>query len=111
MRCPVCKAENSQGPECRRCKADLSLLFALEEQRRRTMAEARRCLWRGEWQVAKEHVETANWLRCDEDSRQLAAVAYLLNKDYALAWQHYRDWNAARQRDPKGVFNVMERPP
>ena len=40
MHCPVCKADNSQGPQCRRCKADLSLLFALEEQRRRTLAEA-----------------------------------------------------------------------
>ena len=30
IRCPVCKAENSQGPTCRRCKADLSLLFRLE---------------------------------------------------------------------------------
>src|SRR5262249_17865113 len=33
MRCPVCKAENAQGPACRRCKADLSLLFAVEARR------------------------------------------------------------------------------
>ena len=35
LRCPVCKAENAQGPNCRRCKADLSLLFALEDRRAR----------------------------------------------------------------------------
>lgn len=34
MRCPVCRAENDRGPNCRRCRADLSLLFALEKQRR-----------------------------------------------------------------------------
>ncbi len=44
MVCPVCKAENAAGPACRRCKADLSLLFQLEEQRERTLAAARRLL-------------------------------------------------------------------
>ena len=33
MRCPVCKAENEMTPQCRRCKADLSLLLALERGR------------------------------------------------------------------------------
>ena len=33
MQCPVCKADNAQGPLCRRCKADLSLLFRLEARR------------------------------------------------------------------------------
>jgi hypothetical protein len=96
----VCKADNPQGPQCRRCKADLSLLFALEEQRQRTLAEARHCLRRGEWQAAVEHAAMANWLRCDEDSRQLAAVAHLLRRDYAGALQYYRDWKAARQLHP-----------
>ena len=34
MKCPVCRAENDQGPQCRRCKADLALLFTLADQRR-----------------------------------------------------------------------------
>ncbi len=97
MRCPVCKADNSQGPQCRRCKADLSLLFALEEQRGRMLAEARRCLRRGQWQAAAEHAEAANWLRCDEDSWQLAAVAHLLGRDFIGAWLHYQNWCAARR--------------
>lgn len=95
MRCPVCKADNSQGPQCRRCKADLSLLFALEEQRRRTLAAARDCLRRGEWQAAAEHAETANWLRVDEDAMQLAAVAHLSGRGFAAAWQRYQEWRAA----------------
>ena len=27
MRCPVCRADNTEGPQCRRCRADLSPLF------------------------------------------------------------------------------------
>jgi hypothetical protein len=99
MRCPVCKADNPQGPQCRRCKADLSLLFALEEQRQQALAEARRCLRRGEWQAAVEHAEMANWLRCDEDSRQLEAMAYLLRRDFARAWNCYRHWQTVRRTE------------
>jgi len=96
MRCPVCKADNSQGPQCRRCKADLSLLFALEEQRRRTLAEARHCLRRGEWPAALEHAESANWMRGDEESRRLMAMVHLLGRDFAAAWRCYQNWCAAR---------------
>lgn len=95
MRCPVCKADNSQGPQCRRCKADLSLLFELEEHRRRALADARHCLRRGEWQAAVEHAETADWLRGDAESRRLIAVAHLLGRDFAGAWQCYQDWHSA----------------
>ena len=94
MRCPVCKADNLQGPQCRRCKADLSLLFALEEQRRRMLAEARRCFQRGEWRAAAHHAETADWLRNDDESQQLTAVAHLLEGRFAEAWQRYQTWRA-----------------
>jgi hypothetical protein len=97
MRCPVCKAENAQGPACRRCKADLSPLFALEDQRRRTMAEARRCLQCGDWQAAVGHAETADWLRGDEESQRLMAMAHLLGRNFTGAWQFYRTWRAARR--------------
>ncbi|HZV03537.1 MAG TPA: hypothetical protein VE999_00470 [Gemmataceae bacterium] len=97
MRCPVCKAENLQGPQCRRCKADLSLLFALEEKRRRVLIEARRCMRHSEWQAAAKSAEAANWLRGDEDSRQLAAVAHLLGRDFAAAWQCYQSWRTLKQ--------------
>lgn len=90
MRCPVCKADNPQGPGCRRCKADLSLLFALEEQRRQALAEARHCLQRGQWRQAARRAATADWLRGDEESKRLAALANLLDGDFATAWQCYR---------------------
>lgn len=96
MRCPVCKADNSQGSHCRRCKADLALLFALEGQRRRTLSEARSCLGRGEWQAALEHAEAADWLRGDEQTQRLMAAAHLLSRDFDAAWQCYQSWRAAR---------------
>jgi hypothetical protein len=99
MRCPVCKADNSQGPQCRRCKADLSLLFALEEQRQRMLAEARRCLRQGEWQTAVKHAERANWLRCDDESSRLVAMAHLLVRDFAAAWRCYQNWRVTQRDD------------
>ena len=97
MRCPVCKADNSQGPQCRRCKADLSLLFALEQQRQRTMTEARQCLQRGDFTEALRHAETADWLRGDEETKRLRAMANLLSRDFAAAWQCYQSWSVVRQ--------------
>jgi hypothetical protein len=99
MRCPVCKADNSQGPQCRRCKADLSLLFALEEKRRQALAEARQRLHRGEWSEAVRQAETADWLRGDEESKRLAALAHLLERDFAEAWRCYWDWCATQRSD------------
>ena len=101
MRCPVCKADNPQGPACRRCKADLSLLFALERHRRRTLASARRCLVHGDWHMALEHIEDADWLRGDEETQRLTATAHLLGGDFAEAWRCYCSWRAAQRKlDP-----------
>lgn len=97
MRCPVCKAENTQGAACRRCKADLSLLFALEKQRRRSLAAARQCLIQGDGRAALEHIEDADWLRGDDESQRLLAAAHLLLRDFAAAWQCYRNQQAAKR--------------
>jgi hypothetical protein len=40
MRCPVCRAAVQSGPQCRRCKADLSLLLAFRAGLRRRAVEA-----------------------------------------------------------------------
>jgi hypothetical protein len=90
MRCPVCKAENAEGAQCRRCKADLQPLFALENRRRHEIAAARRCLAEHRWPDALRHAATADRLQSDTASRRLLAVASLLNHDYATAWELYR---------------------
>jgi hypothetical protein len=102
MRCPVCKAENDKGPQCRRCKADLAPLFALEEERGRLLAAARHALTRGEPQEAVRQAAEADWLRRGDDSRRLLAVAHLLNRDFAAAWECYRSGAAGVQGQREG---------
>jgi hypothetical protein len=89
MRCPVCKAENTTGPQCRRCRADLSLLFALEEQRERAVASARRALGRGESGPAVTAAAAAEALRSGGDLQRLLVLGYLMGRDFARAWEEY----------------------
>ncbi len=90
MRCPACKAENAEGPSCRRCKADLSLLLALEGQRRRALAEARRLLSAGDFERARALAEDAAAMREDAESRRLLALCHLLRRDFGRAWGCYQ---------------------
>jgi hypothetical protein len=85
LRCPVCKAENTEGPWCRRCKADLSLLFALEEQRRAAFEAARVAASRGDRDGFLSAAEHADTLRSNDESRRLLAVARLLHGNFAGA--------------------------
>ena len=85
LRCPVCKAENGQGPLCRRCKADLSLLFAVEDQRRDALEAARAAAAAGRWEEFRAAAAKADWLRSDDESRQLLAVGCLLLRDFEAA--------------------------
>jgi hypothetical protein len=89
MRCPVCKAENTQGPNCRRCKADLGLLFTLEEHRRRVLAEARQSFSAGDWPAAAQAAVEADHLQSDDESRRLVALSFLFSRDFAAAWGSY----------------------
>jgi hypothetical protein len=85
----VCKADNAAGPQCRRCKADLSLLFALDEQRGRLLARAAAAAARGEWLLASDLAAEAHGLRRDEDSRRLLAASRLMQGDFEGAWMTY----------------------
>jgi hypothetical protein len=89
MRCPVCRAEVEEASECRRCRADLSLLVELEKQRRNALAVAHQCLRRGRYQHALALSEGAETLRRDEDTRRLRALACLLQRDFTKAWEVY----------------------
>jgi hypothetical protein len=108
MRCPVCKADNDQGPACRRCKADLSLLWALEARREALLASVRHRLARFnpaavtsndnpvtrleariERRQIIEDVNAATQIRADTDTAKLTAIARLLTRDFAGAWRAY----------------------
>jgi hypothetical protein len=77
LRCPVCKADNTQGPTCRRCKAELALLFELEAARQRLLAKARDLALAGRWGEFLERVLLAHGLRHDEETSRLLAAGRL----------------------------------
>jgi hypothetical protein len=91
LSCPVCRATNSPGLACRRCRADLSLLVALEGQRDRLLAEARDHLRTGQPANALAALASASALRGGDDVRQLRAVGHLLQRRFGEAWRDYRD--------------------
>jgi hypothetical protein len=87
--CPVCRARVESGPQCRRCRADLSLLFALEARRGAALAAARRSLAAGHIDEALALARGAEQLRRGEDARRLIATAHLLRREFAAAWHWY----------------------
>lgn len=89
MICPVCKARLEQGPQCRRCKADLSPLFALEDQRRWLLAGASRHAAAGRWAEALAGAEAADALRHGDDAKRLQALCHLARRDFERAWACY----------------------
>ena len=89
FRCPVCRAAIDDELTCRRCRADLSLLFAIEDERVCHVTAARDALQQGDWETAVAQVAEAASLRCDDESRMLEAAAHLLRGDFPAAWGAY----------------------
>ena len=89
MRCPVCRAENDEGPNCRRCRADLGALFALEEQRRRALDAAYRSLAAGQTRRAHALAQGARALHDDAEVRRSAAMCALVARDFASTYRIY----------------------
>ena len=94
--CPCCRAVNDTGPTCRRCKADLSALFALESHREFLLTESRRLSRLEQFADALAAVDQAQSLRAGTDTRQLRAALLLLNRDYSSAWSAYHDLHPAK---------------
>jgi hypothetical protein len=95
IRCPVCRADNREGLACRRCRADLSLLFRLEQRRERALDRARQYALIGEAGGVLREAGRAHELRRGEDSRQLLALGHLLARDFAGAWRLYNRMKTA----------------
>ncbi len=85
MRCPVCRAENGMDTACRRCKADLSLLIAIEQSRSTALAESAFAAQHFDGESALHHAEKAHHLRADRDSWRRLAIAHLLRRDFERA--------------------------
>ena len=90
MRCPLCRATDIRTEQCRRCKADLTLLAQLERDRAKVLAAAEWHLGRGEADEGLADAKLANELRGDSDSFRLLALASMLKMDFAGAWTAYQ---------------------
>lgn len=88
LTCPCCRASNETAT-CRRCKADLSLLAAVEARRAFHLTSAKRFAADGRAAEALRHVEQAAELRGGADVSQLRAVLLLMRGDYAGAVAAY----------------------
>jgi hypothetical protein len=89
IRCPACMAENVVGPLCRRCRADLSLMFTLENNREIILADARKAADEGAIDSAMQHARAADEMRQGADSRRLLALMSLFAGDFPSAWRAY----------------------
>jgi hypothetical protein len=89
LRCPVCRAGDNSGAQCRRCKADLSLLVRLEVERDGEMRAARYHACRAEAGACLFHARRADQMRRGADSLQWMAVGHLLGRDFAGAYHYH----------------------
>ena len=89
LRCPVCRAENAAGPACRRCRADLSLLAAVEARRDHHLGAAWAALAGGRFDSALDELARAAKLRRGPDVHRVRAFAFLLAGDFPSALAEY----------------------
>ena len=90
IRCPVCKADNATGPDCRRCKADLEMLVALDQQRELLLARSRNAFGADDIAGALDAALAADALRRGEDTQRWLAALQLLTKNFGEAWRLYQ---------------------
>lgn len=93
--CPACRADNAQGPNCRRCKADLSMLFSLQHEHESHLAAAVSAIRVGAPDPAIVHLDQAEKIRRNLHIPQLRAVAELLRGRFAVAFGLYLQQNPA----------------
>ena len=79
--CPCCQASRPTAADvCRRCKADLTMVRAVEDAHARRLAEARRKLVGGDAAGAATEATVALKLWRSAEALEMAAVAAVLRR-------------------------------
>lgn len=86
--CPCCRASNT-ADTCRRCKADLSLLAAVETAREHHVTLARRFAAELRSTEALSHLDLAATLRPGDDLTRMRSAVLLLGGHFADALAAY----------------------
>ncbi len=89
--CPCCKASNETGPACRRCKADLALLFAIDADRTALVAAARQLATEKRFAESLAALDKAAQLRHGPDVLRVRAAVFLLAREFPAALRAYHD--------------------
>ena len=89
LACPVCKAENAAGPNCRRCKAELGMLYSLVEQRACLLAATRQAFEQHRQMDAWRLAIAANEHQQDAESLRWVAMLHLIHGNFEDAWRAY----------------------
>lgn len=89
--CPCCKALNDKPPTCRRCKADLSLLFAIDGERNSLLDAARTFATESRYSESLAALEKAAQLRQGNDVSQARAAVLLLARNFPAALRAYHE--------------------
>ena len=97
MKCPVCRAENGEEPNCRRCKADLSMCQAVLRRRSQAFALAGAAMLAGRSAEAVEHANETKRLKADAESERWLAMTSLMARDFPTAWASYQRWKLTGQ--------------
>ncbi len=82
LRCPVCRADNSEPSSCRRCRTDLSMLWSLEGRRQQLLAGCRGAIGAGRGDEVLRLAHNAHALRHGEDSRMFLTLGHLLERNF-----------------------------
>lgn len=91
--CPCCRASNSTAM-CRRCKADLSLLHQVEQQRAWHIEEAKRAMTEKKFPAAHQALQDAEQLRPGADLLSWQACLAAFQADFAKAWRMYQEYQS-----------------
>jgi methylphosphotriester-DNA--protein-cysteine methyltransferase len=95
VNCPVCKAVNEVGVvACRRCRADLALVVAVEARRVGLIAAAKNAISGGKYDEALRSLASAQAVRSGGDVEKLKAVVHLMQRDFSQALTCYRGCHA-----------------
>ena len=93
QRCPTCGARHRGGPECHRCRTDLSRVLAIERCAAAVRQQARAELAAGRTASARAAAERACALHRCPESLAVRAVVALHERDFPLA---LRLWSERR---------------
>ena len=84
-RCPVCGAAQDWSAQCRRCAADLTLLWEVADAANSVRRSCLLALVQSKHDEALALAKRLVRLRSDAPERRLLAVCHLMCEDYAAA--------------------------